>query len=176
MIQYYENFLTEDECDEIVKKIDENNHRSYVVGYGEEDNDVSDTRTSHTSNLGADTLITGIHRRISKTLDIPLDRGETLQGQVYSPGQFFKPHTDYFEQEGFLKHCLHSGNRTHTFMIYLNDVEEGGETNFPELGLSIKPKKGMAISWPDMLNGKPASAFLHEGSEVKKGKKQNESQ
>lgn len=172
MIKYFENFLTEQECESLIKLIDSNHTRSSVVGAGTELTGVSEVRTSSTSNLDASIdLVNTVHKRISEKLGIQLDKGESLQGQLYTPGQFFKPHTDYFEKESYDKHCLSSGNRTYTFMIYLNDVEEGGETNFPSLNLSIKPKKGMAVGWPDMVEGKPATEYLHEGSPVTTGKK-----
>ena len=40
------------------------------------------------------------------------------------------------------------GQRTWTTMIYLNDVEEGGETNFPKLDVAIKPKCGRILLFP----------------------------
>ena len=45
-----------------------------------------------------------------------------------------------------------------TFYIYLNDLEEGdgGGTNFPELGLTVTPKKGRAVLWPSVLNSNPS--------------------
>ena len=46
------------------------------------------------------------------------------------------------------------GQRTWTTMIYLNDVEEGGETYFKYLNLKIKPKKGLLIGWNNLyING-----------------------
>jgi len=39
-------------------------------------------------------------------------------------------------------------NRILVWMTYLNDVEEGGETEFPHFGLKIKPKAGKTIIWP----------------------------
>jgi len=48
---------------------------------------------------------------------------------------FFKPHNDYFSGSAYDKHCLQSGNRTFTLMIYLNDDFEGGGTNFPNMDL-----------------------------------------
>jgi hypothetical protein len=33
-------------------------------------------------------------------------------------------------------------------MVYLNDVEEGGETEFLYQGLKIKPEKGTLVVWP----------------------------
>ena len=32
-------------------------------------------------------------------------------------------------------------------LFYLNDVEEGGETFFPTLGVQVVPKKGRALLW-----------------------------
>ena len=95
-----------------------------------------------------------------------------MEGQLYEPGQFFKEHCDWFEGESYINHALSSGNRTHTFMIYLNEPEDGGETNFPELNQSIKPKRGMALVWENLNeDGSGNTDFLHEGSEVKLGKK-----
>ena len=39
-------------------------------------------------------------------------------------------------------------NRTMAWMVYLNDVEEGGETEFLYQKLKIKPKKGTVVIWP----------------------------
>ena len=50
-------------------------------------------------------------------------------------------------------HCLASGNRTKTVMIYLNDDFEGGGTNFPDIKKHIKAKKGSVLIWENMKNG-----------------------
>ena len=42
------------------------------------------------------------------------------------------------------------GYRTVTFIFYLNDVEEGGETTFPEF--QVKPKKGSLLLFPATWN------------------------
>jgi prolyl 4-hydroxylase len=39
--------------------------------------------------------------------------------------------------------------------MYLNDVEEGGGTNFPKLDLTVTPKLGRAVLWPSVLNDRP---------------------
>jgi len=48
-----------------------------------------------------------------------------------------------------------TGVRILTFYLYLSDVEEGGETQFPRLGLSVKPKLGRAVLWPSVFNDDP---------------------
>jgi prolyl 4-hydroxylase len=40
------------------------------------------------------------------------------------------------------------GKRHLVFMTYLNDVEEGGETEFAHQNLKIKPEKGKTLIWP----------------------------
>ena len=40
---------------------------------------------------------------------------------------------------------------------YLNDVREGGETEFPSLGVAVKPKKGLMLMFP------PAFMYPHAG-------------
>ncbi|MBE1301861.1 MAG: hypothetical protein GJ680_18400 [Alteromonadaceae bacterium] len=51
----------------------------------------------------------------------------------------FEPHYDSVE---------HYCNRYIAFIIYLNDVEEGGETVFPYHDITIKPKAGKALMFP----------------------------
>jgi prolyl 4-hydroxylase len=47
---------------------------------------------------------------------------------------------------------LACGPRILTFFLYLSDVDEGGETGFPQLNLYVKPQKGKALLWPSVLN------------------------
>jgi prolyl 4-hydroxylase len=168
-----ENFLTDDECDKIIGLIDSNNVPSFVDGGTKVSVQNPDYRTSSTCMLDeTDSDVLSIKQRIADFLKVDINKGQQLEGQLYEPGQFFKPHCDWFEGVSYINHALASGNRSHTFMIYLNEPEEGGETNFPELQQSIKPKKGMALVWNNLYDdGSGNRDFLHEGSEVKKGKK-----
>jgi prolyl 4-hydroxylase len=169
-----ENFLTEEECDHLANHIEENSSRSQVAGYGDTASTTTEARTSSTSTLhNTDPIVADINRRISEELDVPEDKGEDMQGQIYQVGQEFRHHFDYFTGDGYTNHCLSSGQRTYTFMIYLNDVEEGGETNFSSLeNYSIKPKKGMAVIWKNSDGkGTENAAAIHAGLPVIKGKK-----
>jgi len=44
------------------------------------------------------------------------------------------------------------GQRTWTFMIYLNDVDEGGHTSFPRAFCSSAPKTGTALVWNNLYS------------------------
>jgi prolyl 4-hydroxylase len=69
---------------------------------------------------------------------------------------------------------LACGPRILTFYLYLSDVEEGGETAFPSLGIKVKPKKGKAVLWPSTLNDNLEEMdrrTMHEAMPVIKGVK-----
>lgn len=169
-----DNFVTEEESDYLSEIIEKNSYRSQVAGAGDTASTTTESRTSSTSTLlNTDPTVKTLNERISTLLAIPEANGENMQGQIYQVGQEFRNHRDYFENDGYTNHCLHSGQRTYTFMIYLNDVEEGGETNFPDLNnYSIKPKKGMAVVWKNSNGqGTENPASLHAGTPVTKGKK-----
>ena len=172
VIQEIDNFLTKEECDELIKLIDLNNQPSYTVS-DFNNKQSSDFRTSSTSNLKkSNDLVSKIHTRIANYLNLDIDKGESLQGQLYEVGQYFKPHNDFFSKgPTYERNCLSSGNRTHTFMIYLNEDMEGGETDFPLLGLKFKPKTGKAITWLNMKNKSTVPESMHEGCPILSGKK-----
>jgi len=58
--------------------------------------------------------------------------------------------------------------------MYLSDVEEGGETRFTKLNISVAPKKGSAIFWPSVKSDDPymtEELTYHEACTVKRGVK-----
>lgn len=166
------NFISKDECDYIINIIKQNHHKSKVVGESAE-SVYDSSRTSSTSNLNRqDSVINNIHKKISNYLNIPIEKGEDLQGQLYKPGQFFRPHQDGFGSSSYKRHCLSSGNRTHTLMIYLNDNFEGGETNFPNQNKFVKPETGKAVIWENIdAESNILNEALHEGTDVTSGEK-----
>lgn len=73
----------------------------------------------------------------------------------YTPGQLFDWHSDgYFERENGERSLL-------TFMIYLSEGYEGGETRFE--GTQVAGRTGMGLVFPHGL--------LHTGAEVLAGTK-----
>jgi len=65
-----------------------------------------------------------------------------------------------------------SGQRAATMVIYLNDVEEGGETVFPEAGFAASPRRGGAL-WFEYCNaaGQLDPRSLHAGAAPLSGEK-----
>jgi prolyl 4-hydroxylase len=119
---------------------------------------------------------------MSKVMGIPAENSEDLQLLKYEVGQYYNTHHDYIpHQKGtkmrnvFVFVLLESinrlqrdltylllartdrqcGPRTLTFFIYLSDVEAGGGTDFPILGLTVMPKRGSAVLWPSVYDSNP---------------------
>ena len=132
-------------------------------------------RTSETCHLpAADPAVGQLEHLLGELSAIPPEFGEPLQGQRYEAGQEFKPHTDYFDPQGadFARFCTVAGQRTWTFMIYLNDVEAGGATRFKVIDKLIQPESGKLVCWNNRrADGSVNPATLHHAMKVRKGLK-----
>ena len=116
----------------------------------------------------------GIAERIDALLGLAAPTGEPIQGQRYQPGQEFKPHNDWFytSEKYWQLEEARGGQRSWTAMAYLNDVAEGGETHFTEIGIKIRPKPGVLLLWNNALpDGRPNEGTMHAGTPVVKGAK-----
>ena len=165
-----EDFLNEQECTELITLIKQKIQPSTLTSQ----EDDSQFRTSSTCHLGQMDvpLIAKIDRQICQYIGIDPSYSEVIQAQHYAVGQQFKAHTDYFEAHEIQTHGGAMGQRSYTFMIYLNDVEDGGETVFPNIGLNVKPKQGMALIWNNLgLDGKVNYHSLHQAKPVIAGNK-----
>jgi len=132
-------------------------------------------RTSETCDLdGSQPVVAEIDRRLAELAGIDPAYGEPLQGQRYGEGQEFKPHTDYFEPGGadFHRYCRVAGQRTWTFMIYLNAVAAGGATRFKAIDKTIQAEPGKLLAWNNRRSdGSLNPATLHHGMKVRQGVK-----
>ncbi|ONK64023.1 uncharacterized protein A4U43_C07F21310 [Asparagus officinalis] len=186
----YHNFLSKEECEYLIKLAEPHMTKSTVVDSSTGKSKDSRVRTSSGMFLprGRDKVIKAIEKRIADFTFIPVEHGEGLQILHYEVGQKYEPHFDYFLDEFNTKN---GGQRIATVLMYLSDVEEGGETIFPSAnvnssslpwynelsecgkrGLSVKPKMGDALLFWSM---KPDATLdplsLHGGCPVIKGNK-----
>lgn len=164
-------FAPPDLCTNLNGLIDHDRRPSTIA----DDNGDAYFRTSETCDLAADLpAVQAIEGMLTQLCGLDPAFGEPLQGQRYAEGQEFKPHTDYFAPDGqdFARLCTLSGQRTWTFMIYLNDVEAGGATRFKMLDKTFKPEMGKLLFWNNRLaDGGVNPATLHHGMKVRKGVK-----
>jgi len=165
-----QRFFDPVECGRLMSIIDTVARPSTVHDY-----DSSRIRTSYSGDVDVrDPFIRALQRRIDALLGIEPSHGETIQGQRYLPGQEFKPHTDWFwpGSPAWEREWPNGGQRSFTAMAYLNEVEAGGETHFPELGIAVRPRAGMLLVWNNAdLDGAPNQRMVHAGMPVARGVK-----
>jgi prolyl 4-hydroxylase len=168
---FFENYLNDEDCATLIRLIDADRRPSTLLAVTED----AEFRTSESCDLDRwSEEVRAIDERIARLLGVPLEHGETIQGQRYAPGQQFKAHCDYFHhgQPYWPAMQASGGQRTWTAMGYLNDVEEGGATWFPRAGIRVAPKKGLLLVWNNLLpDGSPNQDTLHEGMKVIAGTK-----
>lgn len=140
-----DNLLSAQECDELISLSKNRLQRSQVIDTATGKKKTVPGRTSEGTEFMVleNKLISKIEKRIAELTDYPIDHGECLQVLHYNRGEEYKTHYDFFPQSKV--DSSKGGQRIATLLMYLNDVEAGGETLFPKLGLSVSPKKGSAI-------------------------------
>ncbi len=176
VVAVLDDLLSAEECDELIRLSRIKLQRSTIVDPATGKEAVIEERTSHGAffTKNETVFIATLEKRIAATMHWPAENGEGLQILNYQVGGEYKPHYDYFPpaDPGSAVHLATGGQRVSTLVIYLNDVEAAGETQFPEVGLSVIPKKGAAVYF-EYCNSKgqvdPLS--LHCGVPVAVGEK-----
>jgi prolyl 4-hydroxylase len=164
-------FLPPALCANLISLIDANRRPSTIA----DPNGDMYFRTSETCDLDAsEAAVRDLEARLFALNRIDPAHGEPVQGQRYAVGQEFKPHTDYFEPGGadWERYCAVAGQRTWTFMIYLNAVEAGGGTRFGTVKKIVQPEAGKLLAWNNLRSdGRPNPNTIHHGMKVRKGVK-----
>lgn len=174
-IQEIPHFLSPEECDIIVELSKPHLYESRV--YSDDEDLLSmESRQSKQHWLRDDDhpLVKKISEKAAALTNTPVSHQEALQVVSYDKGGFFKPHYD--PCDGSETYCERmnsdSGPRWITFIIYLNDDFEGGETSFPNVNKSCKPEKGKAVIFYNTdTDGNIIKEALHSGNEIKSGTK-----
>lgn len=179
------NFFSEEECEHLIKMVEGCWMPSLVGGAnykkddtekfakdgspnkGNVENTVSRTRTSWSCMLryAQDSVVERLEHRIATIAGLPhgVAQMERMNMVRYAPGECFNEH--------------HDGKfRPRTIFVYLNDLPEGddeGDTFFPVLGYSFKPRKGTAVMWNNANDdgSKEDSRMVHAGRAPFKGVK-----
>lgn len=174
-----DNFTTDEECDRLIELGGTLGYeQSMDVGKkkfdGTYDKHQNKFRTSTnawcTGDCYEDATTKQVLARIENVTGVPDSNSEFLQLLRYEETQQYRTHHDYIEHHT----SRAQGVRILTVFLYLNDVEEGGGTDFPTLGLTVMPKRGKAVIWPSVLDSDPNAKdgrTEHQALPVIKGRK-----
>ncbi|XP_073009523.1 probable prolyl 4-hydroxylase 6 [Typha latifolia] len=185
----YKGFLSDEECDHLILLAKDKLEKSMVADNDSGKSVTSEVRTSSGMFLDKrqDEIVGRIEDRIAAWTFLPEENGESMQILHYENGEKYEPHFDYFHDK--VNQVL-GGHRVATVLMYLSDVEKGGETIFPDAegkfsqekdetwsdcathGYAVKPRKGDALLFFSLhLDATTDPESLHGSCPVISGEK-----
>jgi hypothetical protein len=115
-----------------------------------------------------------LQARMSLTCGYPMQHFETPMVLHYAVGQQITPHFDFIDANApdYAEQIREQGQRMITFLLYLNDDYDGGETTFPELGIVHRGTAGSGLYFINAhADLSPNRSMLHTGSPPLHGEK-----
>lgn len=178
LIVSVDGFLSGPECEAIIGLAAGRLQRATVIT-SEHQIEVSEKRTNSHCILPPrqHPPLAALCLKLGVLLRMPFANAEGVSVLHYLPGQEFVPHSDGFSlgrsPEYLAAMEAAGGQRLFTTICYLNDVEAGGATAFPELGPAITPQRGRLLIFANTLAGGRDVTGLanHAGTPVTAGEK-----
>ncbi|XP_047341888.1 probable prolyl 4-hydroxylase 9 [Impatiens glandulifera] len=186
---YFPNFASAEQCQSIIQIAQPKlKPSSLALRKGETAESTKGVRTSSGTFISSDEDETGtleaVERKIARATMVPANHGEAFNILRYEIGQRYVSHYDAFNPS---EYGPQKSQRLASFLLYLSDVEEGGETMFPFengsnmdgnydyekcIGLKVKPRKGDGLLFYSLFpNGTIDRRSLHGSCAVVKGEK-----
>jgi prolyl 4-hydroxylase len=176
-IALVEGFAPDEICDWLVARARPRIGRALVY-----DTAIGGGRTEEARNnssvgfnlVQSDIVLMLARARIVATAQFPPEGLEATAVLHYAPGQTFEPHVDFLDPAipGHAADLRANGQRIATFLLYLNEGYDGGETDFLQIGWRYKGRKGDALLfWNVTSSGDPDERMLHAGLPPTSGEK-----
>jgi prolyl 4-hydroxylase len=176
-VRCYREFVTDSACDWLIARARGRLKRAliYDPAHG---GDVADRmRTNSAAGfdlMDADVVQVGIQHRMAAAVGLPVHNMEGPTVLHYTVGQEITNHFDFLNPDipNYDDEIRRRGERIITFLVYLNDDYDGGETDFPELGVRHKGRRRDGLLFVNALpNGKPDTRMVHAGLAPTRGEK-----
>ena len=133
------------------------------------------TGSNHWLKYDEDDVVQSIGKRIADIVGLPLANAESMQIIHYGPEQEYRPHFDAFNLSlpRGQRAAKWGGQRLVTALVYLNNVQAGGATQFPKLGITVPATPGRMVIFHNTTHdiSGPHPLSLHAGMPVEAGEK-----
>jgi hypothetical protein len=177
LVRVFPSFVTDSVCEWLIEQARPHLKRALIydpVG----GKDVADhMRTNSAAGFDlvhADVVQAAVQWRMSVAVGVPVAQMEGPTVLHYAVGEQITNHYDFVNprMQNYQAEIEKRGQRIVTFLVYLNDDYEGGETDFPELGLRYHGAKGNGIFFTNALpNGQADLRMVHAGLPPKDNEK-----
>ena len=154
LVLVIDNFFDKETADHIFDLTQNAFERARVIKRAVAKEDDSRTNQQSVINQWADPIATALFEKISGVVRLPPENAEPGKVLYYRKEERFTAHRDGFSlAQGHVDQWMSGGQRLFTTLAYLNDVESGGETEFPALKISVKPKLGRLLVFANTVPG-----------------------
>eukprot|EP00199_Chlamydomonas_sp_CCMP681_P001660 CAMPEP_0119108132 /NCGR_PEP_ID=MMETSP1180-20130426/13484_1 /TAXON_ID=3052 ORGANISM="Chlamydomonas cf sp, Strain CCMP681" /NCGR_SAMPLE_ID=MMETSP1180 /ASSEMBLY_ACC=CAM_ASM_000741 /LENGTH=364 /DNA_ID=CAMNT_0007093715 /DNA_START=1 /DNA_END=1095 /DNA_ORIENTATION=+ len=190
----YPAFIDPARCKDIIDIANQSMYKSGLAFRpGEKVDGAQQVRTSSGTYLssfeeGPGNSLSWLEERMAAASLLPSVNGEAFNVLRYENGQHYDSHMDSFDPK---EYGPTDNQRMATFLVYLSDPQEGGETIFKRegagnasrviqnwrtcddgIGLMYKPRQGDAVMFHSLhTNGEIDQQALHGGCAVRAGEK-----
>ena len=172
-----EKFAREAECNWMIARGRSNLKRAEVFDQSRGGRLLDNSRTNSATLFGfldMDVVLALLRARLAHTAGFARTSLEETNVLHYAIGQEFSRHFDYYDpsREANAAEIAAKGQRVGTFLIYLNEGFDGGETEFAMLDRRYKGSTGDGLFFMNVdESGRPDPRTMHAGSAPTRGEK-----
>lgn len=177
LVRRFSNFLPAEVCKLLIRQSSQRLQPALVYDPGSKRNIRFKTRTNSIAQFNLvenDFIHFLLQEKMSAACGQPMQHMEATAILNYKPGEEITNHYDFVDPElpNYEEEIAENGQRVITFLIYLNDDYEGGETCFPKLGVNHKGCRGEGLYFMNSLpDGSSDVRTLHAGRPPVSGQK-----
>ena len=169
LVRVFQEFVTDPICAWLIERAQPKLQRALIYDPVNGRDMADHMRTNSAAGfdlMQADLVQVAVQSRMSIATGVPLHHMEGATVLHYSIGEQITNHYDFVNPKipNYEQEIRERGQRIATFLVYLNDDYEGGETDFPQLGLRYHGAKRDAIVFSNALpDGQPDLRMVHAG-------------
>jgi prolyl 4-hydroxylase len=176
-ISRFPGFVSEQVCDWLIERARGRLERARVYDAQRNLDIVDDSRTNSFAvfnAMEADLVHLLVQTRMVAGCGQPVKHMEASTVLHYAVGETIGHHYDFVDPAlpGYAEEVRTRGHRVATFLVYLNDGYEGGETIFPRIGVRHAGRRGEGLLFVNTLaDGQADLRTLHSGEPPTRGEK-----
>lgn len=176
-VNAYRNFIGPAVCQWLITRARGHLSRALVYDPASGQNVARPTRSNSVANFGisaVEVLDILLQTKMASACGLPARHMEAPATLHYNPGEENSDHYDFVDPATphYAEEIGRNGQRMATFLVYLNEDYDAGETAFPRLGFSYKGQRGDALLFINALADlQPDLRMLHAGLPTTRGEK-----
>ena len=169
LVRVLPDFVTDPVCEWLIEQARPELKRALIYDPVGGENIADHMRTNSAAGfdlMHADLVQIAVQTRMSATTGVHVHNMEGPTVLHYAPGEQITNHYDFVNPRipNYQSEIERRGQRIVTFLVYLNDDYEGGETDFPDLGLRYHGARRGGIFFTNALkDGSPDLRMVHAG-------------